>query len=169
MDLRSIPVSHLESLPIRGLGAVVLRAAIRVRSHIEESDASVAVSIDMAIRECRDRLNDPASGPNLDELSETLYLMASGIAAKYRAVKSPDLHAVTYAAAAFHSAVDCIADLDHDAQSALSSAMMVIRSTAKIGDSNLDRAVNEDLRLLESLRAKESTDKEILAAFELSR
>jgi len=51
-----------------------------------------------------------------------------------------------------HSALDCIADIDHDPQAALTNGMLALRSIGKLNEEPLSLEVKYDLsRLMPSL------------------
>ncbi|MEZ6056980.1 MAG: hypothetical protein R3C01_09780 [Planctomycetaceae bacterium] len=158
MDLLTVTTNELERFPIRGVAAVCLRAAMRVRSAMHsncDEDLDVANRVLQGTERC-DVLYDRA---------ESLYRLASIAVAEYRSTRRDEFRRLALAGAIIHSAVDCIADLDHDHQAALTNGMLSLRSCGKFNDELLSLAITRDLRHAEYRLHKEPGQSDLLQKF----
>ena len=164
LSLNTVTISQLDHLPLHSVGAVCLRAAMRVHPLIEHSAVerySKSDAIAMATAILR-------NGDNAEQLypyAENAYLHAASAAARYRVSGNEKLRQVSIVGAIIHSMLDCVADLDHDHLSSLSSAMLAIRFCGKLEIKEVEIAVAQDLEYLNSDAVKGVARNEILASF----
>ncbi|MCA9044510.1 MAG: hypothetical protein KDA69_09325 [Planctomycetaceae bacterium] len=138
----------ISDLPVRGIAAICLRAAKRAVPLLLQSENVDKDVIEESIATAGKVLNRQELSNKLHEVSEQLYALVAQIASRHRIGKETGLGQVVAAGTVIHTAIDCIAELDVDPLAAETNALLVIRTTSKIGDASLQREVMRDLELL---------------------
>ncbi len=158
MDLLTVSTDDLRQLPLIGVAAVCLRAAMRVSPLMNSGcDGSLTVATEVL------RGREPCHELNL--IVEDLYQVAARHAAQYRSTHSKNAAMLAAAGAIIHSAVDCIADLEHDPEAALTNGMLALRSCGKLDSQSLAREVTRDLSCLKNSLGRVSRTSDALRAF----